>query len=39
MSSPSSYLPGQSTHEQERLILQARIVRPYTEKFFLGAGV
>jgi SAM-dependent methyltransferase len=26
-------------HEQERLMLQARLLRPYTEKFFRTAGV
>jgi hypothetical protein len=36
MSSPiiSNYVLGQSDHEYERLMLQARILRPYTEKFF-----
>jgi len=41
MSSPttSNYVLGQSDHEYERLILQARILRPYTEKFFRAAGL
>jgi hypothetical protein len=29
-----NYVLGQSDHEYERLMLQARILRPYTEKFF-----
>jgi ubiquinone/menaquinone biosynthesis C-methylase UbiE len=39
MSAPSNYVLGQSTHEYERLMLQARILRPYTEKFFRTAGI
>ena len=41
MSSPtaSNYVLGQSVHEYERLMLQARILRPYTEKFFRAAGL
>src|SRR4249919_2438082 len=41
MSSPtaSNYVLGQSDHEYERLMLQARILRPYTEKFFRAAGL
>ncbi|MGA7455922.1 MAG: class I SAM-dependent methyltransferase [Methyloceanibacter sp.] len=41
MSSPtaSNYVLGQSVHEYERLMLQARILRPYTEKFFRSAGL
>lgn len=39
MSAPSNYVLGQSNHEYERLMLQARIVRPYTEKFFRSAGI
>src|SRR5277367_4776364 len=35
----SSYVLGQSTHEQERLTLQARVLRPYTEKYFRTAGL
>ena len=35
MSSPtaSDYVLGQSVHEYERLMLQSRILRPYTERF------
>jgi SAM-dependent methyltransferase len=39
MATPSSYPLGQSTHEQERLMLQGRVLRPYTERFFRAAGV
>ena len=41
MSSPtaSNYVLGQSVHEYERLMLQARILRPYTEKFFRAPGL
>jgi ubiquinone/menaquinone biosynthesis C-methylase UbiE len=41
MSSPSAsnYVLGQSVHEYERLMLQARMLRPYTEKFFRAAGL
>jgi ubiquinone/menaquinone biosynthesis C-methylase UbiE len=41
MSSPtaSNYVLGQSAHEYERLMLQARMLRPYTEKFFRAAGL
>src|ERR1700760_1225822 len=39
MSGPADYILGQSTHEQERLMLQARILRPYTEKYFRWAGI
>src|SRR5512141_49981 len=41
MSSPtaSNYVLGQSDHEYERLMLQSRILRPYTEKFFRAAGL
>jgi len=41
MSSPtaSNYVLGQSAHEYERLMLQARLLRPYTEKFFRAAGL
>jgi hypothetical protein len=39
MSAPiaSNYVLGQSVHEYERLMLQGRILRPYTEKFFRAA--
>jgi ubiquinone/menaquinone biosynthesis C-methylase UbiE len=39
MSTPSNYVLGHSNEEYERLVLQARILRPYTEKFFRAAGV
>ena len=41
MSSPtaSDYVLGRSIHEYERLMLQSRILRPYTEKFFRAAGL
>src|SRR3954466_11548960 len=39
MSVPADYILGQSTHEQERLMLQARIMRPYTDKYFRLAGI
>ena len=41
MSSPtaSNYVLGQSVHEYERLMLQAQILRPYTEKFFRAPGL
>ena len=39
MSIPSNYVLGQSTFEQERLMLQARILRPYTDRFFRAAGL
>ena len=34
-----NYVLGDSLHEYERLTLQARILRPYTEKFFRAAGL
>jgi len=36
---PSSYVLGQTVQEYERLMLQARILRPYTEKFFRAGGL
>jgi ubiquinone/menaquinone biosynthesis C-methylase UbiE len=39
MSTPSNYVLGQSAHEYERLMLQGRLLRPYTEKYFRSAGV
>jgi ubiquinone/menaquinone biosynthesis C-methylase UbiE len=39
MGVPASYILGQSTHEQERLMLQARILRPFTEKYLRLAGI
>jgi len=38
-STASNYVLGQSVHEYERLMLQARLLRPYTEKFFRAAGL
>jgi ubiquinone/menaquinone biosynthesis C-methylase UbiE len=35
----ADYILGQSRHEQERLRLQGRILRPYTEKYFRSAGI
>ena len=34
-----NYILGQSEYEYERLTFQAKIVRPFTEKFFRFAGV
>src|SRR5499427_5132888 len=34
-----NYILGQSEYEYERLTFQARIVRPFTDKFFRFAGV
>jgi ubiquinone/menaquinone biosynthesis C-methylase UbiE len=39
MSAPSNYVLGRSEHEYERLTLQAKILRPYTESYFRRAGV
>ena len=36
---PPSYVLGQSLYEYERLMLQAKIVRPFTERFFTMAGL
>jgi ubiquinone/menaquinone biosynthesis C-methylase UbiE len=33
------YVLGTSAHEYERLTLQAKVLRPYTEKFFRMAGL
>lgn len=35
----ANYVLGQSTHEYERLMLQAKIIRPFTERYFRSAGV
>jgi ubiquinone/menaquinone biosynthesis C-methylase UbiE len=35
---PPNYVLGQSPYEYERLTLQAKVVRPFTEKFFMMAG-
>jgi hypothetical protein len=34
-----SYLLGGTGHEHERLIRQARIFKPFTERLFRNAGV
>lgn len=39
MSTPSNYVLGQSTHEYERLMLQGKLLRPFTERTFRSAGV
>jgi len=36
---PPNYVLGQSPYEYERLTLQAKAVRPFTEKFFTMAGI
>jgi len=36
---PPNYVLGQSTYEYERLTLQAKVLRPFTEKFFTMAGI
>ena len=33
------YILGYSDHEHERLLLQGRILRPYTERFLHAAGL
>jgi ubiquinone/menaquinone biosynthesis C-methylase UbiE len=38
-SQADNYVLGDSVHEYERLTLQARILRPYTDRFFRTAGV
>jgi ubiquinone/menaquinone biosynthesis C-methylase UbiE len=37
--SPSNYVLGKSVHEDERLMFQARLLRPFTEKYFRAAGI
>lgn len=39
MSAPANYVLGNSAHEYERLMLQSKILRPYTEKYFRSAGL
>jgi ubiquinone/menaquinone biosynthesis C-methylase UbiE len=34
-----NYILGQSPYEYERLTLQAKLVQPFTEKFFRMAGL
>ena len=36
---PLNYVLGQSPYEYERLTLQAKVLRPFTEKFFMMAGL
>jgi hypothetical protein len=36
---PPNYVLGQSAYECERLTLQAKALRPFTEKFFTMAGI
>jgi ubiquinone/menaquinone biosynthesis C-methylase UbiE len=36
---PPSYVLGQSLYEYERLTLQAKVVRPFTEQFFTMTGI
>jgi ubiquinone/menaquinone biosynthesis C-methylase UbiE len=36
---PPNYVLGQSLYEYERLTLQAKVLRPFTEKFFTMAGI
>ena len=36
---PTNYVLGQSVYEYERLALQAKVLRPFTEKFFTMAGI
>lgn len=39
MATKGNYILGQSEFEYERLTFQAKVVRPFTEKFFRFAGV
>jgi ubiquinone/menaquinone biosynthesis C-methylase UbiE len=36
---PPNYVLGQSAYEYERLTLQAKVLRPFTEKFLTVAGI
>lgn len=36
---PPNYVLGQSAYEYERLTLQAKVLRPFTEKFFTMPGI
>ena len=36
---PASYLLGSSAEEQERLLLQGRFLRPYTDRYLRAAGL
>jgi SAM-dependent methyltransferase len=39
MSNSNNYVLGLSEQEQERLLLQARLLRPFTDKYLRAAGV
>jgi SAM-dependent methyltransferase len=39
MGIPGNYVLGNSVWEQERLMLQGRVLRPYTERYFRMAGL
>jgi SAM-dependent methyltransferase len=39
MTTPSNYVLGESLREQERLMFQARLLRPYTERLFRASGL
>ncbi len=39
MSTSPNYVLGQSVQEQERLMFQARLLRPYTDRFFRASGI
>lgn len=39
MSTVANYVLGQSVQEHERLMLQGRVIRQYTERYFRAAGI
>jgi ubiquinone/menaquinone biosynthesis C-methylase UbiE len=39
MATPSNYVLGQSDWEYQRLMMQSRLLRPWTERFFRSAGL
>ena len=39
MSAPASYVLGNAVYEYERLMLQGRLLRGYTDKYFRAAGI
>ncbi len=39
MSATANYVLGHSTHEYERLMLQGKVLRPFTERTFRSAGI
>ncbi len=39
MSTPSHYVLGHTIHEYERLMLQGKLLRPFTERTFRSAGI